>query len=145
MRAAAFAYGALSEFQRTKARSGGRVTSLFDRIDFLSGVSGGAITAAYFGLKKDAGLTDFRERFLIRNAEESISTDVTPNNIVRAYAGGMNDSQFSHWLNTNLFQGATLGDLQKSGRPRVWINASDILIARHSCLTQQPSTRSAVT
>jgi NTE family protein len=52
MRAAAFAYGALSEFQRTKARSGGRVTSLFDRIDFLSGVSGGAITAAYFGLKK---------------------------------------------------------------------------------------------
>lgn len=125
-RAAAFSYGALSEFKRINVRSGNRVTSLFDRIDFLSGVSGGAVTAAYIGLKKDAGLIDFRDRFLLSDAEEAISTNVTPNNIVRAYSGGMNDSQFAQWLNINLFEGATLGDLQKSGRPRVWINASDI-------------------
>ena len=47
-----------------------------DRVDFISGVSGGSVTAAYFGLKKRAALDDFRERFLLRNAEEGLNTSV---------------------------------------------------------------------
>ena len=127
MRAAAFSYGVLSEFDSTRIRSKKTASSLVDRIDFLSGVSGGAVTAAYFGLKGRAALSDFQEHFLLRNAEESLATGFTPTNVFRAYEGGVNDAeQFPRWLDDNLFHGATFRELDPRHRPRVWINASDI-------------------
>ena len=48
-RAAAFSYGVLSEFDRTEAGPTRKNSPLLDRIDYVSGVSGGAVTAAYFG------------------------------------------------------------------------------------------------
>ena len=100
---------------------------MLDRIDFISGVSGGAVTAAYYGLRKRAALEDFRERFLLRNAEEGLQTDLTLGTIGKALAGGINDSTgFPRWLDANLFNGAKLGEFREAGRPRVWINASDI-------------------
>jgi len=123
-RAAAFAHGALLEMQRTTLPKGG---PLLDRLDFVSGVSGGAVTAAYYGLKKRAALEDFRERFLVKNAEEKINTQISFANISRALAGGINDSeQFPRWLDDNLFEGATFAAFRAQRRPRIWINASDI-------------------
>ena len=96
-RAAAFSFGVLQELDRS--RSGSRsAKSLLDRVDFVSGVSGGSITAAYFGLKKRSALEDFRERFLLRNAEQNLRTAVSLANIGRALNGGVNDSQFSRLL-----------------------------------------------
>jgi hypothetical protein len=69
-------------------------------------LSGGAITAAYFGLKKWEALRDFREKFLLRNAKENLRTDVSLANIGRALGGGVNDNQFSRGLDQNLFDGA---------------------------------------
>src|SRR6187402_1024549 len=63
-RAAAFSFGVLQEMDRIPVRGQG---TMLDRVDFISGVSGGSVTAAYFGLKKRAGLADFRERFLLQN------------------------------------------------------------------------------
>jgi NTE family protein len=124
-RAAAFSFGVLTEMERTPLRGAG--ASMLDRIDFISGVSGGAITAAYYGLRKRAALEDFRERFLLRNAEEGLQTDLTLGTIGKALAGGINDSTgFPRWLDANLFNGATFGEFREAGRPRVWINASDI-------------------
>jgi NTE family protein len=124
-RAAAFAFGVLQELNRSRsgAKSG---KSLLDRVDFVSGVSGGAITAAYFGLKKRAALDDFRERFLLRNAEENLRTNVSLSNLGRALGGGVNDNQFPRWLDQNLFDGATFEAFGGGRRPWVWINASDI-------------------
>src|SRR5262249_44803849 len=126
-RAAAFAHGVLSEIDQTTIRSRNGTHSLINNVGFVSGVSGGSVAAAYFALKKrDAG-TDFREKFLIRNAEEGISTSVDPVNLMRAMGGGVNDVRtFSNWLNANLFNGATFADFRKEPGPRVWINASDI-------------------
>ncbi|MBR0752666.1 patatin-like phospholipase family protein [Bradyrhizobium jicamae] len=124
-RAAAFSFGVLKELDRAHAASG-QGKSLLDRVDFVSGVSGGSITAAYFGLKKRAALDDFRERFLLRNAEEALKTQLSPGNIGRALGGGINDHQFTDWLDRNLFDGARFDMLPESRRPRVWINASDI-------------------
>jgi NTE family protein len=124
-RAAAFSFGVLQELDRT--RTGAKpARSLLDRVDFVSGVSGGAITAAYFGLKKRAALDDFRERFLLRNAEEDLSTNVSLVNLGRALGGGVNDDKFSRWLDQNLFEGATFEAFGGGRRPQVWINASDI-------------------
>jgi NTE family protein len=125
-RAAAFSFGVLSEIERTPLGRAG-AGSLLDRVNFVSGVSGGSVLTAYYGLKKRAALADFRERFLLRNAEEPLTTGVSPLSIVRAVAGGVNDSsQFARWLNDNLFEGATFGDMRRTPGPEVWINASDI-------------------
>ncbi|SHM58949.1 NTE family protein [Bradyrhizobium lablabi] len=124
-RAAAFSFGVLSELDRSRAGSG-QSKSLLDRVDFVSGVSGGSVTAAYFGLKKRAALDDFRERFLLRNAEEALNTQLSLGNIGRALGGGVNDSQFTNWLDRNLFDGARFESFREDRRPRVWINASDI-------------------
>jgi NTE family protein len=122
-RAAAFSFGVLTELERARVGSGQK--TLLDRVDFVSGVSGGSVTAAYFGLKKRAALDDFRERFLVRNAEESLNTQVSLGNIGRALGGGVNDRQMTDWLDRNLFDGAHF-DALRDERPRLWINASDI-------------------
>ena len=124
-RAAAFSFGVLGELDRSRIGSD-RAKSLLDRVDFVSGVSGGAVTAAYFGVKKRAALDDFRERFLLRNAEEALHTRISLGNISRALGGGVNDSQFTNWLDRNVFDGARLETFREDRRPRVWINASDI-------------------
>lgn len=124
-RAAAFSYGVLKELERIPVR--GAQSAMIDRVEFVSGVSGGSVTAAYFGLRKRAALADFRERFLLRNAEEGLQTTLTLATLSRAAAGGINDSTgFPRWLDANLFQGATFRDLGLTSRPQVWINASDI-------------------
>jgi NTE family protein len=126
-RAAAFSYGVLSELNLTRVRSRAGSHSLLDRVAFVSGVSGGSVLTAYYGLKKQAALDDFRERFLIRNAEENISTSINGVNLIRALGGGVNDSsQLSRWLSDNLYDGATFADFRKIPGPRIWINASDI-------------------
>jgi NTE family protein len=126
-RAAAFSFGVLSEIERTRVPGRAGSGSLLDRVNFVSGVSGGSVLTAYYGLKKRAALADFRERFLLRNAEESLSTNVSPLSVVRAVAGGVNDaSQLARWLNDNLFEGATFSDMRRTRGPGVWINAADI-------------------
>lgn len=126
-RAAAFSFGVLTEFERTQVRKGQATVSLLDHLDFVSGVSGGSVTAAYYGLKKRAALQDFRENFLLRDAEESLDVNFNLTVLPRALAGGINDStQFPRWLDANLFHGATLGEFRETRRPRIWINASDI-------------------
>ncbi|MFO1109304.1 MAG: patatin-like phospholipase family protein [Bradyrhizobium sp.] len=125
MRAAAFSFGVLTELHRSRVGSN-QAKSLLDRVNFVSGVSGGSVTAAYFGLKKSAALDDFRERFLLRNAEEGLNSRATLGNIGRAVGGGANDSQFTNWLDQNLFDGARYDAFGEARYPRVWINASDV-------------------
>jgi predicted acylesterase/phospholipase RssA len=124
-RAAAFSFGVLSEFDKIPVPHAS--DKLIDRLDFISSVSGGSVTAAYYGLKKRAALSDFREKFLLQNAEEGIETSLTLATMARAMGGGVNDSHgFTQWLDRHLFQGATYGEFRAVGPPRVWINASDI-------------------
>jgi NTE family protein len=124
-RAAAFSYGVLTGIDETQIPN--RSTSLLDRVDFVTGVSGGSIIAAYFGLKKRKALADFKQRFLLRNPEERLQMDLSALNIVKGLQGGVNDSTaFPRWLDENLFEGATYKSLLHERRPLVWINASDI-------------------
>jgi NTE family protein len=123
-RAAAFAFGVLRGLDQLQTRDG---KGYLERVVFVSGVSGGSVTAAYFGLKGRAALTDFRERFLIRNAEEDLNTNVNLRNVLQGLNGGVNvASRFTGWLDRNLFDNATLADLFQQGKPIIWINASDL-------------------
>jgi NTE family protein len=126
-RAAAFSYGVLSGFDQTRVPTRTGSVSLLDRLDFLSGVSGGSILAAYYGLHGRAALADFKPRFLDANGEESLQTSLSLGNIAKGLQGGVNDTtQFPVWLDQHLYNHATFRDLLSRTRPRVWINASDI-------------------
>ena len=125
-RAAAFSYGVLTGFDETHVPTAARSVSLLDRVDFVTGVSGGSVLAAYYGLKKRKALADFKQRFLLRNAEEGLQTELSLMNIARGLQGGINDTQFPRWLDDNLFDHATFKSLLFERRPMVWINASDI-------------------
>lgn len=126
-RAAAFSYGVLQGFDETRTTVDGRSQSLLDQLDFVSGVSGGSVLAAYYGLRKRAALADFKERFLLANGEESLQTAMTFLNLAKGLNGGINDTTaFPHWLDAHLYNGATFKDLNTGARPLVWINAADI-------------------
>jgi NTE family protein len=127
MRAAAFSYGVLEGFEQIHVPTRTGNVSLLDRLDFLSGVSGGSILAAYYGLHGRAAIGDFKQRFLLVNAEESLQTELSIGNIARGLDGGVNDAtQFPVWLDAHLYNNATFKDLLRRPRPRVWINAADI-------------------
>lgn len=124
-RAAAFGYGVLTGLDET--RTANISTSLLDRLDFLTGVSGGSILAAYYGLKKHKTLPEFKERFLLRNPEENLQLNLSFLNIAKGLTGGVNDpSQLPRWLDDNLFDHATFKKLMYQRRPLVWINASNV-------------------
>lgn len=124
-RAAAFSYGALTALDETPTPN--RSTPLLDRVDFVTGVSGGSVLAAYYGLKKRAALADFKQRFLLRNAEEDLQTNLNLLSIAKGLQGGINDpTRFPKWLDDNLYDHATFKTLLYQRRPFIWINASDI-------------------
>ncbi len=126
-RAAAFAYGVLRELDDTVIDEMPRRRTLVDDIRMVSGASGGAVTAAYFGYRGRDGYRDLRERFLTQDAEAFMKTSVSPVSLIRAYYGGVNDrSSFARWLDQKLFDGATFASLKWENAPIVWINASDI-------------------
>jgi NTE family protein len=127
-RASAFAYGVLRELGQTQVSSRGTTTPLIDQVDFVSSVSGGSVTAAYFALRGKGILDDFEEKFLNQDVESALRTSVvSPLNLVRLSSGGVNDSTgLQSWLEENLFDNATYGDVLTSGRPTLWINAADI-------------------
>jgi len=123
-RAAAFSYGVLRGLKDIPTKDG---KNYLDQVVFVSGVSGGSVTAAYFGLRGTSGFADLRERFLLRDAEAELNTNVSLVNVVRGLQGGVNDaSKLSGWLDRNVFNGATLGDVFQPGKPIVWLNASDL-------------------
>ena len=126
-RAAAFGYGVLTGLDQIVVDRRPKRRTAVDDIRMISGTSGGAVTAAYFGYK-GRGYVDLRERFLLADAEKDLNlSKYSPANLVRIYEGGANDlSTFAAWLDRNVFDGATYGAFRRPDAPIVWINASDI-------------------
>ncbi|MFN3954385.1 MAG: patatin-like phospholipase family protein [Pararhodobacter sp.] len=127
-RAAAFAYGVLRELDAAVIDEDPRERSVTDSIHMVSGTSGGAVAAAYFGLRGPDGFHDFRERFLLQDVEASMRTAVaSPVNLMRAWSGGVNDrGSLADWLDRNLFDRATFAAFEYPDAPTVWLTASDI-------------------
>jgi len=128
MRAAAFAHGVLSELDEAVIDEEPRRRSVTDSIRMISGTSGGAVVAAYFGYRGPGAFHDFRERFLARDIEANLRTSmIAPGNLIRAWRGGVNDrSGFADWLDANLFDGTTYAHFNHDRAPAVWLTASDI-------------------
>lgn len=123
-RAAAFAFGAL---QGLDAMRGPEGASLLDDVGFISSVSGGSITAAYYGLHGKASLTTFRS-VLLKDGEAGLRFSLlNPVNLARLFGGGINYREdLQAWLDEDVFKGATYADMFRRGKPIVWINATNV-------------------
>lgn len=122
LRAAAFAHGVLLHLQD------GASGDVLDDVSFISSVSGGSLTAAWYGLHGRAGLRPFEDDVLLRDYEARMRMDPwAVENILRALSGGVNDrSNLAAVLDREVFAGATFADLYRRGRPDIWINATDL-------------------
>lgn len=126
-RATAFAYGMLEELRAAGVQTG-TPDGLLDHVHLVSGVSGGSIMAAQFGLNGPSGLEGFRDRVLTQNGEAyMVTSGANPLTIAKGVAGGVNGRDtFGRWLDERLFNGATFGDLRKRSTIKTWINATDM-------------------
>ncbi len=126
-RASAFSYGVLEQLAATRYRSSPE-HRLIDEIDMISSVSGGSVTAAYYGLYLDGLFENFKEKFLLKDIEaELTSSTLSISNLVKLSSetygtGDLVDSYFDQLL----YSGATLDQLLDNQGPIVQINATDL-------------------
>lgn len=122
-RAAAFSLGALQQLRDTSAADGAPLTQ---HLALITSVSGGSITAAYYGLHGDAGLDSFRAAYLDKDWGADLHMNpLSPFNWPRAIGGGMNGpDRLADWLDAQVFAGARMASLNP--RPQIWLNATDL-------------------
>lgn len=127
MRASAFAYGMLQEL-RAQGAVTGTPDGILDHVRLVSGVSGGSVTAAQFGLWGVKGLEGYRERYLLTNAEKYMANSaINPVTLIRGLSGGANGrATFARYLDEVLYRRATFADLHQRSRIKTWINATDM-------------------
>src|SRR6266404_5651880 len=128
-RAAALSYGVLEELARTQIVWEGQRRRLLDEVDYISAVSGGSFTAAYYALHGDGIFTGFEEKFVDKNIQgELIWRLLSPINWFRLASPYFNRSDMAaEYYDRHIFDGATFNDLLKRNRrPFLSLNATDM-------------------
>ena len=109
----------------------GRNKRLLDEVDWISGVSGGSFTAAYYGLFGDRIFEDFETRFLKKNIQGDLIRGVllNPVNWVKLSSRYYSRSDYvADYYNEHVFNGGTFGDILARKGPMVVINATDLTL-----------------
>ena len=122
-RAAALSYGVLDGLRKTSIPIDGKMVRLLDEVDYISSVSGGSFTAAYFGLYGDDIFEDFEEAFLLRNVEQYLFWGLL-NPLEWFNKGGRTEMAINYYDDV-VFHNATFADMRKDG-PFILINASEL-------------------
>jgi NTE family protein len=128
-RAAALSYGVLEALSRTDIIWEGQHRRLLDEVDYISAVSGGSFTAAYYALYGDGIFTNFESRFLNQNIQLKLFWRLClPTNWVRLASPYFDRSDMvAEYYDRHVFGGKTFEDLVKRNRrPFVSLNATDI-------------------
>lgn len=127
-RAAAFAYGVLEELDATPIRIGGHDRAVLDEVDHITGVSGGSFPAAYYGLHGRRIFEDFEERFLRRDVQGALITQLLwPWNWALLFSPYFERSDLiARYYDRILFDDATFADIEARPGPLIQINATDL-------------------
>ncbi len=139
-RAAALSYGVLEELRDTTYQaSNGKEIRLLDEVDRISSVSGGSFTSAYYGLFGDKIFDDYKDVFLYKDVQGDLSSLVFGlfDLIGRMFSTTSRTEVAINYYDKYIFQGKTFADLQKSGGPFIFINATD-LTSQHQFTFIQP-------
>lgn len=123
-RAAALAYGVLMELRDTPVIVNGVQRRLLDEVSFISSVSGGSFTAAYYGLYGDRIFDDFEKKFLRRDIESQLIHGLF--HPYRWFISKNRTEMAVEQYQETVFGNATFADMRKRGGPLVLINASDL-------------------
>lgn len=119
LRASAFSLGAL---QGLAALPGPSDRNLLQQVRFITTVSGGSLTGAWVGLNGIDSLDEFRRTALLHAGKHALQSSVLNSVSMMRLAGG----GLSHWLDEEVFHGATFASMSDPGRPVVWINATNL-------------------
>lgn len=127
-RASAFAAGVLAGLDATPLADG---STLADRVRLIAAVSGGAVTAGWFALHGPDRMDEFRERYLLADAERYLRPDsFGASDIAREIAQGADvRDTLGRVLDETLFAGVRFADLARQGRPQLHLVASDVAAA----------------
>jgi NTE family protein len=138
-RAAAFSYGVLQELRDTTYTRDGKQERLLDEIDYISSVSGGSFTAAYYSLFGDRIFEDYETVFLRQDVQKTlIGSVLNPFNWLRALFTGFNRTETAiDYYDRNIFEGGTFNDVFAHDGPYLVINASDLGIGGRFTFTQE--------
>ncbi len=126
-RAAALAYGVLESLNQLYSDSASGVTML-DKLDYISAVSGGSFTAAYYALFGKQLFVDFRGRLLEKDLHAAIRQQFLKGRNLQRISSekfGVSDL-LADYYHREIFARKTLADLFASSGPEVDINAVDI-------------------
>ncbi len=138
-RAAAFSYGVLETLRDTEIVWKGERKKLLDEVDVISSVSGGSVTAAYYGLYGEQIFDDFREKVLYANFQKSfLSQMLRSSNYFRLTSPLYTRMDvIAETLSEDIYQRKTFGDLlAQNKRPFIVINATDIVLGSRFGFTQ---------
>lgn len=138
-RAAAFSYGVLEALRDTHVSIDGNARRLLDEVDWISGVSGGSFTAAYYGLFGDRLFEDFETRFLKKNIQGDLAraTLFNPWNLGRLFSSYYDRSDLAaEYYDKHVFNGGTFGDVMARRGPMIVINATDMTHGTRVSFTQ---------
>lgn len=128
-RAAAFSYGVLQELRNTSARINKKNSgSLLDEVDYISAVSGGSFTAAYYGLFGDRVFQDFESRFLRKDIEHELASWLVSIDMVKKLLSprfGRSDGA-AEYYDRFIFDKKHVNELIDGKGPYVEINAADL-------------------
>jgi NTE family protein len=123
-RAAALSYGVMKELRDTDISIKGKKTRLLDEVDFISSVSGGSFTSAYYGLHGDGIFENFETDFLRFNLQKHLVMKAL-NPFLLFSKKGRTDSAIKYYQEF-LFHDATFADMIRPDRPMIIINSSDL-------------------
>ena len=123
-RAAALAYGVLQGLRDTMIDVAGKPVRLLDEVDYISSVSGGSFTSAYYGLYGDRIFEDFEQDFLLLDVERHLILGLL--NPLEWFRKGGRTEMAIRYYNEHIFQDATFADMNTENGPLILINASDL-------------------
>lgn len=127
-RAAAFGYGILRALDEVQFDWNGKDLTLLDATDLVSGVSGGAIVAAYYAAFGREELPRFEAEFLRRDFQhELVSMILSPGNMYRLTSPWFGRSHLLQEELDALYRGMTYGDLERRPRhPQLFVTATEL-------------------
>ncbi|MGA9574998.1 MAG: patatin-like phospholipase family protein [Lysobacterales bacterium] len=123
-RASALSYGVMQALRDTNINYKGHATRLLDEIDYISSVSGGSFTSAYYGLHGDDIFKNFENDFLRFDLEKHLALR-TFDPFLLFSKEGRTESAIKYY-EKYLFHGATFADMIREDRPMIIINSSDL-------------------
>lgn len=121
-RSAAFSWGVLLEMRDQRRADGQR---WIDQVAFVTGVSGGAFTAAWFGVHGADGLDGFRGALLDKDWQGQVHDHLAwPGNWRPLARGGINGrDRIADWLDREVYGHARMSDL---AGPPILLNAVEL-------------------